>query len=828
MHQPTSICRPVQWTRARRAKPLLWLVLFGVSAWAPSSPAWGQAQKKAAPTQVQAPQITSVFPPGIQRGTEQVIELRGRNLIGLNQLRFSTPDLHVRKIDVKSPERAEVTLAATKSAALAVVELRAASANGMSNLRLFRIDDLPQVNETSADNAMPAAAQAIEFPVAVNGQLAAADVDWYRVHVPGKQRVVFELEARQLGSASDPRLQLSDRSGRVLADVSATRALRPDERLDFQFTEPGDYFLMVHDAEYQGGEGNAYRLRVGQWEYASAMFPLGARRGESVEITLEGGNLVRPLVQALSANDVAQTRQRLEFTTARGTLVGPMWFVRGDEPEATEHEPNDEIKEAETLSAPVVVNGRIGAAGDRDCFRFSAKRDQEFVIEVHADRLGSWLDSVFTITDPTGRDSAGRTPVTEYDDLGTAPNQRQAVVRTSRATTDSRTVFRAPRDGEWIVSLDDRFHEGGPEFAYRLSITPNRPDFALAYGTAQNQQQQQRQTPPSTSPDVLNIEPGKSAIIPVTVERRGYDGKIELSVRGLPDGVSATPVTIADRQPGGQITIVATAAAAANQRDVQVIGTATINGQKIERPLRVDLVLASFSPVQVARRELDTLALTVVRRETPLAMIVPGQLKVLRGLGGDLKVQIDRKGTVTGPVEVLVERLPTGVTASKATIAPPASDAIVKFTATNRAAVATQPIRVLTRGKVGNETVESTSDVSLVVALPFELALSDKAKEIVLLVGESRTVKFTVTRQPGFEGAIDLSARGLPAGVTVAPAKLDPDDAEAELHFDVAENAKPLRNRKTVTIQASGLVGKDRLQVEATEIPIRIESGENQ
>ncbi|REJ80053.1 MAG: hypothetical protein DWQ29_14460 [Planctomycetota bacterium] len=86
--------------------------------------------------------------------------------------------------------------------------------------------------------------------------------------------------------------------------------------------------------------------------------------------------------------------------------VVPMNDV-GETTTAAESEPNDQIEQANAVSAPVNVTGVIesvkndqsaeDAPPDSDLFRFSAKAGQEWVIEVNAARSGSQLDSFVEI-----------------------------------------------------------------------------------------------------------------------------------------------------------------------------------------------------------------------------------------------------------------------------------------------------------------------------------------------------------------------------------------------------------------------------------------------
>src|SRR5207244_96744 len=44
---------------------------------------------------------------------------------------------------------------------------------------------------------------------------------------------------------------------------------------------------------------------------------------------------------------------------------------------------------------------------------------------------------------------------------------------------DSRLVFDPPAGGDYLVRLSDAYGRSGPEFAYRLTAHPLRPDFVL-------------------------------------------------------------------------------------------------------------------------------------------------------------------------------------------------------------------------------------------------------------------------------------------------------------------------------------------------------------
>jgi uncharacterized delta-60 repeat protein len=72
-------------------------------------------------------------------------------------------------------------------------------------------------------------------------------------------------------------------------------------------------------------------------------------------------------------------------------------------------------------------------------------------------------------------------------------------------------------------------------------------------------------------------------------------------------------------------------------------------------------------------------------------------------------------------------------------------------------------------------------------ATGFELALS--ADKLPVLQGATGTIEVTVTRKPGFTGAVMVSQAGLPAGASLAPVTIGPDQTRATLEVVAAASA---------------------------------------
>jgi Bacterial pre-peptidase C-terminal domain len=171
-----------------------------------------------------------------------------------------------------------------------------------------------------------------------------------------------------------------------------------------------------------------------------------------------------------------------------------------------EHEPN-ELAAPQTLSWPVSVTGHIAQPGDADFYQFTAKKGQSLQFEILARGIGSPLDAVVRLYDDNGK------LLKEADD-------------DNNKSFDPEFEFTAPADGDYRLSVTDRFLHHGERFVYVLTITEPQPDFTL-----------------SVAADAFVLSSDKELEIPLTVTRKtGFAEEILIESRGLPPGVIATSV----------------------------------------------------------------------------------------------------------------------------------------------------------------------------------------------------------------------------------------------------------------------------------------------
>ena len=119
--------------------------------------------------------------------------------------------------------------------------------------------------------------------------------------------------------------------------------------------------------------------------------------------------------------------------------------------------------------------------------------------------------------------------------------------------SDSRLMFDAPADAEYVVRLTDARGFSGQKHNYKLTIRSPRPDFSVAVSTRK-----------------LSVFPGTGMEIIFTAKRMdGYEGPVTIDVNGLPDGfVFSGPLTIQAGQLRAMGTIFANADAVQPSPDV--------------------------------------------------------------------------------------------------------------------------------------------------------------------------------------------------------------------------------------------------------------------
>ena len=713
------------------------------------------------------PVVETMTPRGAQRGTAVRLTLTGERLAQARLLSDipggGVPLSPVSAADGGPGESIAWLVEVAEDAPLGAYPLRVETPEGISNVSLFTVGAFPpaaeaesaaQEDEQAPANDFPESAQAVEPPAAIDGRLRGPERDMFRFRAAKGERLVLEVEARRIGSAIDPRLELLDAHGRVLARSADARGLGVDSRLEFEFPADGDYFALVHDERFSKQKADFYRLTIADYVYADGVFPLGWRRGERVRAEFYGGNLGSPAAADvdLTGVETAETWVRVPHSPAK------LHFLVGDDPETFEDAAGSMLPEA------AVVNGRILRAGEVDRYRLPVAPGEHWSLELRSGELpGSELYGVLTVSH--GGEAlavAGR-----Y-----AGDPRPSVISTTGQTASYPFINLEIPPGveELTVAVEDLLQRGGPAHGYRLTARRQGPDFLASLDTP-----------------FVNIPARGSALVNVTVERRGYRGAIDFYVENPPDdivvgGGHIPPVSgLGSTQPRfakGVLTLSAKPAArrgAAPHLVVRARGVRA-DGGAIERRargpgLRTAAAGKGRKPITAPWLGYDLPAGVVPEQPAAVEFLTPRALRVVRG---------GRQHTARWAVH-----LRGGARLAKP-VAVPRSAGSLRLRVDNDKSKALQGEFLIfphERTGLGTMDFNLTAEVRAggrthtVYSAPLEIEVVDgyglqPADDLQIAAGGSAAWRGSIRRDPEFRQTVKVRAENLPLGAACETAEL--------------------------------------------------------
>jgi hypothetical protein len=442
--------------------------------------------------------VEQIAPPAAERGKTTRVTLNGTQFGRPLDLWTSLPADKLRAKPIRGDATSavfEVTVAA--DAPVGICGVRLATVDGLSNVHLFLIDDLP-VRPAPVATEGPAK---VALPAALWGRFRKAEVDRFAIDVTAGQRVSFEVVGNRFGADIDPLVTLRDARGQWLAEHDNDAGLYVDCRFEHVFAAAGTYVVEVRDARYHGSEHGHYVLRLGRFPAARVALPSVVAPGKRGEV-----HLPELSGAALTVETPPRGHEGPFFAALRRPGdEGSAWLPLKISPlePTVEREPNNTLVEATPAKVPGVLCGVLGEPGDRDCFRFDLTKGQKIRLRGQARALNSPADLEIRLADAAGRE------------LRRASNPGEDEV-----TFD----FSAPTAGAYGLTVRDLAHDGGPAFAYRIEVRGGEAQVqVVAEGEGLTVPQS------SYQPVVLNAT------------RTDYTGPIKLTLTGAPPGVTLTP-----------------------------------------------------------------------------------------------------------------------------------------------------------------------------------------------------------------------------------------------------------------------------------------------
>jgi hypothetical protein len=547
-------------------------------------------------------------------------------------------------------DRLRVDITIATNAPAGVRELRVYTAKGLSNPIYFDVGVLDEIQEAEPnDDHMDPTLPLIPVPSMINGNIDPGDVDHFRFKAQKGQSIVVDVGARKitpyLADAVPGWFQavvaLYDEEGNEVAYQDDYK-FNPDPVLFFDVPVSGIYTLSIKDSIYRGREDFIYRIAIGELPFITSIFPLGSEQGREVNIALSGKNLPQSRVTGKLPENGYQIRNVSVKT--RGVRSNPMPFAIGELQETFETEPNGFIEEAQRIEKPILINGRIQEPGDHDVFKFQGTQGDFVAIEVLARRLNSPLDSVITLSGP-GIKKPIR--VDDYvDHLG--PLFLGSGLVTHHA--DSYLLKELPETGTYYVDLTDNQMKGGPDYGYRLRISPANPDFKL-----------------SMEPSGLPIAPGGTVAFTVRTTRLdGYDQPIKLEVKNLPVGFEMSKATIPADSDMTRFTITAPLEFLQESISPEITGWGLVNGSSIERTARpVDDTMQAFLYRHLVPAQELVLTPVEQRPAVSFELKVPATGVIELPLGKEVRIQLTGHLRGLTGAKLKLDHAPDGFTVVK-------------------------------------------------------------------------------------------------------------------------------------------------------------------
>ena len=657
------------------------------------APLWAIVAAPAALGQLPGAKLNYVFPPGAQAGSSLEISVDGGDLNGARLLEFSHPGILGEPVMapgdewIKRPQwqRNRFTVTVAPDVPPGVYHAWFVGRYGISNTRAFVVGDLPQLAESVGNDTREKAAE-IKLNSVVVGRVDGGKSDCFKIALKPGRMVVFDCQAKRLGSRLDAQLAIFDPSGKPL--VRKAGAGDRDPVIVFDPPAEGTYFVELSDFLSAGGADRSFRLVVSDRPFIESVFPPAGIPGSRSLYRLSGANLPGGAdeleVEIELPAEAPPAGRELALHPRELTSIGAIYRFENSNPVripfATAPVIVEELGPIEQeVVPPCEIAGSLAPAADSDAFVFAANKGDDWIVEAISHRAGHASDLQLTISqilvDAEGKRSEKK--VAEADD-------DTANIGGRRAPTSSRDPilrFTAPEDGRYILRLIDQFQLGDPNAAYRLAIRQPAPDFSLLAEIANPITENKRLQ--NWSPTLLSG--GRLPIEVRALRRDGFDGEIQLSVGGVPSGVEVFGGEISKGKNSGSIILSGSADLAEAVGVLEIVGK---SGDIERRALAVVFAneVGDFDREVVVPRLGDPLLLATRSEVAPVSMSAGVPALVETSIGGSIEIplKLAKEGTFKGNAKIYLAGLPN--------IAKPASlDVDLNKVADGKLTVALKP-----------------------------------------------------------------------------------------------------------------------------------------
>lgn len=565
------------------------------------------------------------------------------------------------------------------------------------------------------------------------------------------------------------------------------------------------------------------------------IFPLGARPGTSVELTISGDDLddvdrlqfshpgitaaqkttaptkfddgpqpVENTFDVSVAANVPPGRYQVRCQGKYG-LSNPRSFMVSTLPDFTEAEPNNDVGTATDVSIPCIIDGRSSASADVDWYMVKGTPGQELFIDGRAQELDSLMNPVLTVCDAAGN----------------IMNEARAA-----AGSDPTLGVSLPANGSLWLKVHDAQYRQGSGYSYRIRIqTRPQIDFvfppAVIAGQSASFSVYGRNLPDGAATDLtvngvaLQKKDVTLAIPADAAGRLTYSGRIEPHMAGL-DGLEYR-LKDGERESNPFLLTLTRTRPVTEQAD----NDRPESAQQLTVPCEV---AGQFYP----QRDIDWYQFDAKKDEVYAIELYSHRLG-LRTDAAMLLQQVTKKEDGTEQVRDIVflddvsvpnNRNEFGRYEFETSSADPSYLLTVPADGT---------YRVLLRdsaGSVQNDprlvyrfTIRPPQHDFRLIAVP-----ANSLSSLVLRREGRQMIRVFAERQDGFDGEIRVKVEGLPAGVTADEIVIGPSNRMGTLILTASDQAQPVSASVQVTGTATigGKAVAQKARFGSTTLPFRV------
>lgn len=453
-------------------------------------------------------------------------------------------------------------------------------------------------------------------------------------------------------------------------------------------------------------------------------------------------------------------------------MSNPRAFVVGTLDEVAEDGKNDSRDSATEITAPTLINATFDKEAI-DYYRISAKAGQRLTLDCWAQRIDSKADATLALLDGSGNELA--------------------LVRDTEGL-DPVLSFEVPSDGDYTIAAYDFTYEGGPEYSYRLAVHEGpRVDFVFPPVAAPGQSTKHtaygRNLPGGQPAEEMNTtEPVEQVAVDIAMPEDDMSRQqLEFESVVEPHGAAVDGRRFAIESPAGPSNAVTIAYATAPVVVETEPNSTPAEAQGVEIPCEY---VGQFFP----QGDRDWIRFEANKGDVFWIEVISHRM----GSGADPMLVVEQvTKSDQGESAKQIAEVDDAAAGNADALSVDSKDPAYRFEAKEDGAY-----RVLVYDLYDNPAGDPRAmyrlairqqqpDFRLVALAP---VTGDGKKDlnvssVVLRRGGTAAIDLKVLRRDGFAGEIEVTAEGLPAGLTCPPVTIAAGEKEATLVLAAAADA---------------------------------------